>query len=345
MRRVVQPVVTDLHDPAGAVALLLQGYCPNTHTSYMSKCRAFFRYCATHHRPPLPASPETMIGYILFELQRGALSPPSLAKYLSAVASLHSLAGHADPTKDKLVQLAVFGFRADALEQAGGELALLRMPLPAAYILKVCDLDLGTPDVYLQLQCAGLVLCYVLFKRPGAAACMRWCDVAFTDQGMELQVIDFKLALRTGRERLAFTLPVNVDGSEPDKVADLMRLVVARHEAAGRHPRALLFADPALPAPARRFWLAARVTNTWLKLIMQLLPLHVPLSVRYQGHSLRSGAGTEACAIGLPIPMIAEVMRHVSVETTLRNYVKTRWRATAEAREVLGRYIPIHLRL
>lgn len=37
MRRVVQPVVADLHDPAGAVALLLQGYRPNTHKSYMSK--------------------------------------------------------------------------------------------------------------------------------------------------------------------------------------------------------------------------------------------------------------------------------------------------------------------
>lgn len=189
MRRVVQPVVADLHDPAGAVALLLQGYRPSTHKSYMSKCRAFFRYCATHHRPPLPASTETMIGYILFELQRAALTPPSLAKYLSAVASLHQLAGHADPTKDKVVQLAVFGFRAHALERAGGELALLRMPLPATYILTVCNLGLTTPDAYLQLQCAGLVLCYVLFNRPGAAACMRRCDVMFSEHGMELQVV------------------------------------------------------------------------------------------------------------------------------------------------------------
>lgn len=97
MRRVVQPLVADLHDPAGAVALLLLGYRPNTHKSYMSKCRSFFRYCATHHRSPLPASTETMIGYMLFELQRAALVPPSLSKYLSAVASLHQLAGHADP--------------------------------------------------------------------------------------------------------------------------------------------------------------------------------------------------------------------------------------------------------
>lgn len=101
----------------------------------MSKCRAFFSYCKLHNRDPLPASAPTVIGYILHELTRGALAPPSLAKYLSAVASWHTLAGHADPTKDKLVELAVFGFRAHALEQAGGELALQRVPLPAAYIV------------------------------------------------------------------------------------------------------------------------------------------------------------------------------------------------------------------
>lgn len=345
MRRVVAPVVADLHEPAAAAALLLRGYRPNTHRSYMSKCRAFFHYCSVHGRAPLPASVDTLIGYILFELQRGALAPPSLSKYLSAVASLHRLAGHDDPTKDKLVQLAVYGFRAHALERAGGELALLRMPLPAAYILRVCDLGLSTPDAYLQLQCAGLVLGYVLFNRPGAAACMRRCDISFSAHGLEVQVVDFKMALRTGRERLAVNIPVDIDENKPDKVADLIRIVLARHDAAGRHPRALLFADPALPAPARRFWLAARVTNTWLQHVMRRLPLHVPLGGRYQGHSLRSGAGTEAYAIGLPLPMIAELMGHASIETTLRNYVKTQWRATPAAREVLGRYLPRHLRL
>lgn len=191
MRRVVAPVVADLHDPAAAAALLLRGYPPNTHRGYMSKCRALFHYCDVYNRATLPASVDTLIGYILFEFRRGALARPSLSKYLSAVASLHRLSGHDDPTKDMLVQLAVYGFRAHALERAGGKLALLRMPLPAAYILQVCDLGLSTPDAYLQLKCAALVLCYVLFNRPGAAACMRRCDVAFTAHGMELQVVDF----------------------------------------------------------------------------------------------------------------------------------------------------------
>jgi len=323
----------------------LRGYQPNTRRSYMSKCRAFFIYCGKYNRAPLPASVATIIGYILHELERGQLAPPSLSKYLSAVASVHRLAGHADPTKDKLVQLAIFGFRSHALERAGGGLALQRMPLPADYILRVCELGLATPNAHLRLQCAGLVLGYVLFNRPGAAACMRRCDVAFTDHGMELQIVDFKMALRTGRERLTFTVPIDVEPGKPDRVARLLRLVIAQHDANRRHRTAMLFADPALPAPARQYWLAARVTNKWLQRLMALLPLPAPLGGRYQGHSLRSGAGSEAYAIGLPVAMVAEMMGHATVETTLRSYIKTRWRPSAAAWEVLGRYAPRHLRL
>lgn len=340
LNKVVAPLVSDLHDLSGAAALLLRGYRPETQRGYMTKVRAFLKYCAEHSRAPLPASVPTIIGWILYELQRGALAPPSLEKYLSAVASLHRLAGHDEPIKDKLVRLAVFGFRAHALERAGGEQALQRMPLPASYILRVCGLGLATPDDYLQLQCAGLVLGFIIFNRPGAAACMRRCDVAFTRHGMELQVIDFKMALRTGRERLAFTVPINWDGDNDDKVARLLRLVVDRHDAAGRHPQAMLFADPDVPPTLRLYWLAARITNKWLKRLMQALPLAAPLGGRYQGHSLRAGAGSEAYALGVPAPMIAEMMGHASVETTLRSYVKTRWRPSPAAWEVLGRDAP-----
>lgn len=87
----------------------------------------------------------------------------------------------------------------------------MRMPLPAAFVLHVFDLGISTPDADVQLQCSGLALGYVLINRPGAAACMRRCDVAFSAHGLDVQVVDFKLALRTGRERLAVTIPVDLD--------------------------------------------------------------------------------------------------------------------------------------
>lgn len=325
--------------------MLARGYRPNTQLSYMSKFRAFLKYCSAHGRAPLPADPTTLVGYILWEQQRGALSPPSLSKYLSAVSSVHKIAGYEDPTKHFLVRLAVYGFRAWALEEAGGELALQRMPLPASFILQVCDIGLSTPDALLRVQCAGLVLGFLLFNRPGAAACMRHMDVAFTRHGMELQIVDFKLALRTGRERHAFTVPINCDSAVPDKPAALVRLVWDQHIAAGRRPEHMLFADPHLPPPVRAFSLAARVTNVWLRRLLRLAPVPVPLGGIYQGHSLRSGAASEAYAIGVPLPMVSEMLGHASLETTMRAYVKARWRSSPSAREVLGRFLPCHLRL
>lgn len=105
--QLVARLFADLHDPPAASALLLRSYRPETRRSYMSKVRAFFTYFQCHPRTPLPAPVPTLIGWVLFERQRCALAPPSLEKYLSAVASLHSLAGYEDLAKDKLVRLAL----------------------------------------------------------------------------------------------------------------------------------------------------------------------------------------------------------------------------------------------
>jgi len=343
--RLVGPTAADTHDPAAVTALLRRGYRPNTEASYMSKYRAFARYCNEHGRAALPADPSTVVGYVLHEQHRGALAPPSLEKYISAVASIHRIAAYEDPTKSFLVRLAIYGYRSWALEERGGELALQRMPLPAAFILGVCDVGLSTPDALLRVQCAGLVLGFLLFNRPGAAACMRHKDVAFTPNGMELQIVDFKLALRTGRERHAFTVPIDCNPDVRDRPAALVRLVWEQHRAAGRGTAALLFADPHLPPEVRLFNLAARVTNVWLRRLLGLVPVPVTLGGIYQGHSLRSGAATAAYSIGVPLPMVAEMLGHSSMEVTMRSYVKSRFRATPEAREVMGRFLPSHLRL
>jgi len=78
----------------------------------MSKCTAIHSYGKEHNRDPVPASFPTGIVYVLHKLTRGALAPPFLAQYLFIIASLHKLAGHANLTKDRLVQFSVFSFRA-----------------------------------------------------------------------------------------------------------------------------------------------------------------------------------------------------------------------------------------
>lgn len=135
--------------------------------------------------------------------------------------------------------------------------------------------------------------------------------------GMELQIVDLKMALRTGRERLAFFVPVEVEPGQPHRVAQLLCLAVAQNEACRRYAATMLFADPALPTPARRLWLAARIKNQWIQTLMRLLPLLAPLGRTWQSHSFCCCAASEANAIGLPVSMDAKMLGHGSVTATL----------------------------
>lgn len=121
------------------------------------------------------------------------------------------------------------------------------------------------------------MLGYVLFTRPGDAACMRRCDLAFTTHGLDLEVVDFTMGLRTGRERLAISAPVDRNADSRGTVARLLRLIIAEHDSNNRHAKAMLFANPGMLAPVRRFWLATRDNNKWLRLLLELLPLTTPL--------------------------------------------------------------------
>lgn len=99
----------------------------------------------------------------------------------------------------------------------------------------------------------------------------------------------------------------------------------------------MLFAALAVPPPMRRYQLSARVTNTWLRRLTEVLPISAALGGLYQGHSLRFGAGSDAYAIGVPLPMIAEMMGYASVETPVRSSVRTRRRPSLVAWDVLSR--------
>lgn len=62
LNKVAAPLVDDIHGPEGAAALLLRGYRPETQRGYMSKVRAFLKYCQQHDRAPLPTSVPSIIG-------------------------------------------------------------------------------------------------------------------------------------------------------------------------------------------------------------------------------------------------------------------------------------------
>ena len=67
-------------------------YAKGTYSNLNTQFRTYFAYCIYFQRKPLPASSNTICGYVQF-LSR-AIKPPSIRNYLSGVRTLHSLTGH-----------------------------------------------------------------------------------------------------------------------------------------------------------------------------------------------------------------------------------------------------------
>lgn len=66
-------------------------FATGTYSNLFTQFRTYFAYCVYFHRKPLPASANTLCGYVQF-LSR-AIQPPSIRNYLSGVKTLHSLLG------------------------------------------------------------------------------------------------------------------------------------------------------------------------------------------------------------------------------------------------------------
>ena len=65
-----------------------EGTYSNLHTQF----RSYFAFCVYFHRNPLPASSNTICGYVQF-LSR-AIKPPTIRNYLSGVKTLHTFLGY-----------------------------------------------------------------------------------------------------------------------------------------------------------------------------------------------------------------------------------------------------------
>lgn len=228
-RRLTATQVVDHLDPAAAAALQLDGYRPSTRLFYMATF-CFLVHCTAHACDPLFAAPPTVVEYIFRERQHGRLAPPSLDKYISAIKAVHAIAGLADPLARFLDQLSGLGSRAGALAFTG-TLRPQRLPLPATRLLSVGNYGLATSDDYIRIQFAGLCLAYILLNRPGAAACMLAQVLRITDVALEAQLVDYKMALRTGRNRHTLSVPFN-QPSQLDRPMQLLRRVLAAHSAA-----------------------------------------------------------------------------------------------------------------
>jgi site-specific recombinase XerD len=108
-----------IHEPAGALPIealaLVQAYQRASKAeamvrAYKADAAAFTAWCSRFGFRPLPASPEAVAAFLVYEAEQGRASS-TIGRRLAAIRYAHKLAGVADPTDDEGVHAAVKGIR------------------------------------------------------------------------------------------------------------------------------------------------------------------------------------------------------------------------------------------
>eukprot|EP00170_Pyropia_yezoensis_P004650 contig_18948_g4663 len=278
----------------------------------------------------MPADYTVVAGYLGWIHAQGTVAPGSLSTYPAPIDTVHELAGYPAPTGNPIFCRLRKGYlRLDAA-RAGGMPKVIG-PLPAEVMARVSALATGAPTPEQRWVFAGLLLAYIMFNRPGAAAARRAIDCLFTPTGLQVQLVFHQSEGRT-ESRAAFRIPVYPLGCKYDPVLRFLAAYRADFLAAGGRLFAPLFAPPGTT-------LGPRSTSRWLRLALSCLGVKPPIGTRWRGKSIRSGAATAANSVGVPLPVVAAYMEHKDTATTARHYVDARALPTDAAWDFFGRYI------
>jgi site-specific recombinase XerD len=82
----------------------------NTTRAYQADLRRFGAWCATHEQSALPASVESLVGF-LAELAEAGKKVATIGRHCAAVAKAHTVAGFDSPTDDKQFKIFMDGVR------------------------------------------------------------------------------------------------------------------------------------------------------------------------------------------------------------------------------------------
>ncbi|HEU5101600.1 MAG TPA: hypothetical protein VFU22_21410 [Roseiflexaceae bacterium] len=94
---------------ARARAYVTHRHAKNTLDSYATDWKHFNSWCDDHKRRALPASPETILCYIVDLVDRHTIA--TIDRRLTSTGYYHKQAGHALPTKDPEVERTMRGIR------------------------------------------------------------------------------------------------------------------------------------------------------------------------------------------------------------------------------------------
>lgn len=276
-------------------------YAANTRAAYASDWQQFRAWCAQQQRRALPATAETILGYIVTLAER--LSPASIDRRLCGIAFHHRQARQSDPTDDPEVAITMRGLR-----RAKGTAAAGKLPITPALLVDVLA-TCGTDRRGIQERALLLLGFAGAFRRSELVA-LTLDDLTLVDDGLIVRVRRSKTdqegsgsfkGIPHGTQ--ATTCPVQAMQTwiavGKIRSGPLFR-AFSPHGRQTRRP---------LPAYA-----VARIIQRTIRQC-NLDPRH------YGGHSLRAGLVTAAAQAGVAERIIMRQTGHTDVRT-VRRYIR-----------------------
>lgn len=312
---------------------ILAGMPASTRRAYAADWTAFERWCVEHGRVPLPATPETVAGYVTHLTNTPSaktgrpLAPSSIERALAAIRTAHRTA-NATPPETKAVRKVLDGYR-ERLALAKDPAAIIRKADPAvpdALRAMLATLDRST--LAGKRDAAALLLGYSCAARVSELVALDIADVRETPEGLLVTIYRRKIKKFTEVAvpygRVPATCPVRA-----------VRALVAAMAEAGRTSGPLLVRidrhgriAPPLTRNGKEIGdPSGRMTADAVADVVTRIASAAGLEGRWTGHSLRRGFATAARRAGAALERIGRHGGWKDGSTALLGYIEEadRW--------------------
>jgi site-specific recombinase XerD len=284
-----------------AASYARQDKAESTRAAYRSDFAIFRTWCASRGVNALPATPETVAGFLAAQAEAG-LAASTISRRGAAIRYAHKLAGHERPTNSEVVKATLRGIRRAVGTAPKGRKA----PMIAEIMHRVsraAALDLkGLRDRALLLLGFGGA-----FRRSELVA-LNVEDVEFTDDGLRVTIRKSK----TDQEGVGVTIAIVRGGACCPAKALREWLDTAKIESGP------------IFRPVRKGNRVgdSRLTGKTVCVLVKAYAALIGLDATTIGaHSLRSGFLTSAARRGASVFKMRDVSRHKSMDV-LQSYVR-----------------------
>ena len=286
---------------ARARTYVTHSHAKNTLDAYAADWKHFNTWCGDHKRRALPASPETILCYVVDLVDRYTIA--TIDRRLSSISYYHKHARHPLPTKDPEVERTMRGIRRTKGIAPNGKSPILT-PLLRQMVEALSDDLPGLRDkALLLLGFAGA------FRRSELVG-LQMCDIQFADVGLIMTLRRSK----TDQEGVSFTkgIPVGAHDTTCPKCA-----LEAWLQLSG------ITTGPIFRPIDRWGNVGTRALSTLgvARAVKRALEAIDVDSTAYSGHSLRAGLVTAAAMVGVSERVIMQQTGHKNT-AMLRRYIR-----------------------